>query len=218
MTPTRQRQPTAATPQRAESAYVFVRARRGADLARCFERLFVADGVCYCDAVVGDWDIVLLLQAADRRGIEALARKHLEVGEVEAFEIHCSERPWLGGDLETFIRRYERMKVVEKGAEPAGDRRKLPLLSAYAIVDVDASSLAPVYAQLYFDDDVLCCDMTDGCRTAVLLVQARTPEEMEQALSRIGARRGVLRARTLRIIPTIDGLPGLHGGWRRAVP
>jgi hypothetical protein len=188
------------------------------DLARCFARLFVADGVCCCDAVAGDWDIVLLLQADDRVGIERLAREHLDTAEVEAYELHHAERPWLSEDLEAFIRSYERTRELEKGAEPCGDRGGRALVSAYVVVDIDvAAPLAPVYSRLYLDDAVVACDLTEGCRNAVLLVQARTPEDMEQALSRVRAAPGVLGLRTHPIIGTLD-VTADHESRTRAAP
>jgi DNA-binding Lrp family transcriptional regulator len=196
---------TEGTQGRAATAHAFVRRRPGVGLARCFARLFVADGVCCCDAVAGDWDIVLLLQAPDRAGIERLAREHLETAEVEAYELHHAERPWLSQDLEAFIRSYERTRELEKGPEPRGERGGRALVSAYVVVDIDlASHLAPVYSRLYLDDAVVACDLTEGCRSAILLVQARTPEDLEQALSRVRAAPGVLGLRTLPVIGTLD--------------
>jgi hypothetical protein len=203
---------------RSATAHAFVRRKAGVSLARCFARLFVADGVCCCDAVTGGWDIVLLLQAADRAGIERLAREHLETGEVDAYELHHAERPWLSEELEALMRSYERAREFEGMAETGGDRRGRPLLSAYVVVDIDpAAHLAPIYSRLYFDDAVVACDLTEGCRDAILLVQARTPPEMEWALSRIRAERGVVALRVHPLVRTLDGAE-THEGRPGATP
>lgn len=196
--------PGETTQRRAAIAHAFVKRSPGADLARCFARLFVADGVCCCDAVTGAWDVVLLLQAADRAGVERLARAHLETPEVEAWELHHAERPWLSDELAALMRSYERARELEATSEPAGERRA-PLHSAYAVVDLDPRAhLAPIYTRLYFDDAVVTCDLTRASSTAILLVRARTAREMEQALSRVRAQPGVVAVRTLPVVALLD--------------
>jgi CheY-like chemotaxis protein len=185
----------------AQSAYVFLRGKAGADLSGCFSTLYFADGVCYCDAVMGDWDIVLLVQAADRRGIrDFVARTVQPLAEIEKWEVHYSERPALGRDIESFIRNYERMQAAEGVGEAAGDRRTRQLLSAYTLLDLDKSLLSFVYPLIYFDENVVYFDTTDDCGMAVALVQGRTYDEIRRALSRLMSRRGVLRAKTLNIV------------------
>ena len=186
---------------RSQSAYVFLRGRPDADLSGCFNTLYFAEGVCYCDAVTGDWDIVLLVQAPDRRGIrewvERNARTHPEIMQ---FEIHHSERPLLGKDIESFIRHHELMQAAEGLGEETGDRRKRQLLSAYVLLEIDRYCVPSLYATYYFDEDVVYCDMTDDCTMAILLVQGRTCDAIRQAVSRLRARPGVLRAKTLNIV------------------
>ena len=184
----------------AQSAYVFLRGRPDADLSGCFNALYFADGVCYCDAVMGDWDIVLLVQAADRAGIrDFVARTVAPLAEIEKCEVHYSERPALGPDIASFIRNFERMQAAE-GTGEAADRRVRQLLSAYAVLDLERALLDSVYPLVYFDENVVYCDTTDGCSMAIALVQGRTFDEIRRALSRLMSRRGVLRAKTLNIV------------------
>jgi CheY-like chemotaxis protein len=186
---------------RSQSAYVFLRGRPDADLTACFSALYFAEGVCYCDAVMGDWDIVLLVQASDRKGIrEWVTRTVTPLPEIEQVEIHHSERPLLGKDIESFIHHYELMQAAEGLGEEAGDRRKRQLLSAYVLLEIDDSCVPSLYATYYFDEDVVYCDMTDACTMAILLVQGRTCDAIRQAVSRLRSRLGVLRARTLNIV------------------
>jgi len=186
---------------RSQSAYVFLRGRPDADLSGCFSALYFAGGVCYCDAVTGDWDIVLLVQAPDRLGIrEWVARTVTPLPEIEQCEIHHSERPLLGKDIESFIHHYELMQAAEGLGEETGDRRKRQLLSAYVLLEIDGSCVPSLYATYYFDEDVVYCDMTDDCTMAILLVQGRTCDAIRQAVTRLRSRPGVLRAKTLNIV------------------
>jgi len=186
---------------RSQSAYVFLRGKAGADLSGCFTALYFAEGVCYCDAVTGDWDIVLLVQAPDRRGIwDWVARTVQPLPEIKKFEIHHSERPLLGKDIESFIHHHELMQVAEGMSETAGDKRNRQLLSAYILLEIDSSCVPSLYATYYFDEDVVYCDMTDHGSMAILLVQGRTCDAIRQAVSRLRSRPGVLRATTLNIV------------------
>jgi CheY-like chemotaxis protein len=186
---------------RSQSAYVFLRGRPDADLSGCFSALYFAEGVCYCDAVTGDWDIVLLVQAPDRLGIRKWVERNVTaLPEIEQFEIHHSERPLLGKDIESFVYHYELMQVAEGMGEETGDRRSRQLLSAYILLEIDGSFVPSLYATYYFDEDVVFCDMTDDCTMAILLVQGRTCDAIRQAVSRLRSRPGVLRAKTLNIV------------------
>ena len=186
---------------RSQSAYVFLRGKPGVDLSRCFSALYFAEGVCYCDAVTGDWDIVLLVQAPDRRGIwEWVARNVQPLPEIKQYEIHHSERPLLGKDIESFIHHHELMQVAEGMGGEAGDKRSRQLLSAYFLLEIDSSCVPSLYATYYFDEDVVYCDVTDHGTMAILLVQGRTCDAIRQAVSRLRSRPGVLRAKTLNIV------------------
>lgn len=186
---------------RSRSAYVFLRGKPDADLTGVFTALSFAERVCYCDAVTGDWDIVLLVQAPDRRGIwEWVARNVQPLPEIKKFEIHHSERPVLGKDIESFIHHHELMQVAEGMSEAAADRRTRQLLSAYILLEIDSSCVPSLYATYYFDEDVVYCDVTDHGTMAVLLVQGRTCDAIRQAVSRLRSRPGVLRATTLNIM------------------
>lgn len=186
---------------RSQSAYVFLRGKPDADLSRCFSALYFAEGVCYCDAVNGDWDIVLLVQAPDRRGIwEWVARTVQPLPEIKQYEIHHSERPALGKDIESFIHHHELMQVAEGMSEKAGDRRNRQLLSAYFLLEIDSTCVPSLYTTYYFDEDVVYCDVTDHGTMAILLVQGRTCDAIRQTVSRLRSRPGVLRAKTLNIV------------------
>lgn len=193
--------PEVRTEVRSQSAYVFLRGKPDAELSGCFTSLYFAEGVCYCDAVTGDWDIVLLVQAPDRRAIrEWVTRTVQPLPEIEKFEIHHSERPLLGKDIESFIHHHELMQVAEGMGEEAGDKRNRQLLSSYILLEIDSSCVPSLYATYYFDEDVVYCDVTDHGSMAILLVQGRTCDAIRQAVSRLRSRPGVLRATTLNIV------------------
>ncbi len=187
------------------SAYVFIRGKSDADLYEIFTKLYYADGVVFCDAVRGDWDIVLLLQSSDRKGIEELVKSQIQsLKGIDEVEIHYSERPWLGEDMESFIINYERMHDMEKTGEQAMDKRNRRQVSAYAMLEIDRSQLVPLYSKLYFIDNVTYCDATDDGNTIILFLQGQEFDQIRRAISdNIRVQPGVLRVKVLNIVEMI---------------
>jgi len=182
-----------------ESAYVFAKARAGADAFGMFMRLTGAEGVCYCDPLVGDWDLVLLLQATDHKGIDRLVARHVESSaDVGAYQVHHCEQPQLPKECAAFLREYERMQAAERLRVGEADRRRPGMLTAYALLDVEPARLPLLYMKLRFTDYVVYCDVTDGGRRFLLLLQAKLDQELQAMLrNEIRVMPGVLRIKLL---------------------
>jgi CheY-like chemotaxis protein len=184
------------------SAYVFIRGKSDADLYDIFTKLYYADGVLYCDAVRGDWDIVLLLHAPDRKGIEKLVERQVRtLAGVEAIEIHHSERPRLGDAIESFIKSYEKMHATEAAGEEPMDKRNRRIVSAYAVLETDPSHLHQLYSKLYLTENVIYCDATDGGDMIILLLQGQDFDQIRKTISsEVSPQPGVLRVKVLNIV------------------
>ena len=185
-----------------ESAYVFIKGKADADLYGLYSKLCFAEGVCYCDPLVGDWDMVLLLQASDRKGIGELVTSHIEsLGEIAAFEVHYSKRPRLPREFEAFIRDYERMQATVKTDETALHTRQPRMLTAYALLDVDPAKLPLLYMKLAFTDNIVHCDVTDDGRKMILLLQGRLAQEIQATVrNEIRLMSGVLRIKAMNAL------------------
>jgi CheY-like chemotaxis protein len=185
-----------------ESAFVFVKARPGADAFGLFMRLTGAEGICYCDPLVGDWDLAVLLQAPDRRGIERLIATHLGSSpEVGAYEVHACERPRLPGECAAFLAEYDQMQAAQRRLAGEADRRTSGLLTAYALLDVEPARLALLYMKLRFTDHVIHCDVTDGGRKVLLLLQAGLDQELQETIrTEIRIMPGVLRIKRFTVL------------------
>jgi hypothetical protein len=78
------------------------------------------------------------------------------------------------------------------------DGRNLRKLTSYAILDVDPSKLSNLYMKLYFTDNVVHCDVTDGGKQIILLLQGISAQEIQSAIrSEIRMIPGVLRIKQL---------------------
>jgi len=185
-----------------QSAFVFIKGKAAADLYEMYMKLSVAEGVCYCDPLVGDWDMVLLLQASDRAGLDQLIKRHVEsVEELGAFEVHYSERPRLPKEYEAFIQDYERMQTAERAGEDETDKRKPRMLTAYAVLDVDPERLPLLYMRLAFTDNVVHCDVTDDGQRIILLLQGGLAQEIQATVrNEIRFMPGVLRIKVMNAL------------------
>jgi CheY-like chemotaxis protein len=185
-----------------ESAFVFIKGKSDVDVYDMYMKLCVAEGVCYCDPLVGDWDMVLLLQATDRSGIEQLVKRHVgTLKEIQSFELHHSGRPRLPKEYETFMRDYERMQAAERAGVDQVDKRTPKKLTAYAVLDVDPDRLSLVYMKLCLTDNVVHCDVTDDGRKIILLLQGNLVQEIQMAVrNEIRLMPGVLRIKVMNAL------------------
>ena len=185
-----------------ESAFVFLKGKPDADAYGIYMRLCSAEGVCYCDPLVGDWDMVLLLQAASRASMDQLIGRHIiSLEEVEAFEVHYSERRRLPKESEAFIQDHERTQAKLRAGQAEADKRQARMLTAYAILDVDPARLPLLYMKLCFTDNVVHCDVTDDGRKIILLFQGRLVQEIQATVrNEIRLMPGVLRIKVMNAL------------------
>ena len=193
---------TDAEPGVLTSGLVFIRGKNSADLSDIYSKLYFGDGVCYCDPVLGDWDIVLLVQAPNRKSLFQLVEKHIKsLKDVEAYEVHCCEKPAISRDLEEFIQDYEKVQAMNKPGDGTMDGRNTRKATSYAILDVDPGKLSDLYMKLYFTDKVVHCDVTDGGRQIILLLQGNSTQEIQNTIrTEIRLIPGVLRIKQLNTL------------------
>jgi DNA-binding Lrp family transcriptional regulator len=189
-------------PRPLASAFVFIRGENDVDMYDIYSKLNFADGVCYCDPVVGDWDMVILIQATGRKEIDELVRRHVEpLNGIEAFEVHHCEKPKIPKEFEAFIRDYEKAQAMERADEGEMDSRNTRMLTSYAVLDLDPSVFSNLYMKLYFTDNVVHCDVTDGGRHVVLFLQGISTQEVQSVIrNQIRLMPGVLRIKQLNAL------------------
>jgi DNA-binding response OmpR family regulator len=183
-----------------ESAYV-VASVSPARLRTTFESLLRADGVCYCDAVCGDWDVVILVQGADGAEIRRVIEDRIaRCDGIQRSETLVLSRPTLSHPLASFIQSYERKRAARCGKNGLPQPRRCLPLSAYALLTVDGQAIPSLYPRLYFNPDVVYCDVAAGGDRAVVLLQASTSEGLQRAVSTIEKEAGVRKATVLKVV------------------
>jgi DNA-binding response OmpR family regulator len=183
------------------TAFALLRLAKEADAKRVMERLGELDGLCYCEPVLGRWDLVALLQDLDRSHLERRLSGQLEgVEGVSSVELLHTRQPLVEPDMWSVL-------VDSAGASAAAAPQPVPETSAgpkgpdaFVILEVDPAHLVEVFVRAQLMEQVVQCDATRDRAGLVLVVQDWTGDgELLRVPDSLRLLPGVLRARALPI-------------------
>ena len=183
------------------SGYLTVKITEPDRSMEIFDALHSMTGIQSCDAVRGDFDIILLAHAESTEDIQAI---FAQVGTMEGIEILSMsevERPKLDRDVDKFIETYQ--KAVKSTAS-TGARRQ-PGTMSYIIVDIEPDAIQQIFTTVFFVDEVVFCDVIENGSKLVGMItgqgaMGRTPRVIEK-LTQID---GVLRVREAKVINLVE--------------
>ncbi len=183
------------------SAYLTIKITDSENSMEIFDKLYSMPGIQSCDAVRGDFDVVLLAQAESAAGIEEVFDSVKAIDGINVLSMSQVERPKLDRDVDQFIDTYQ--KAVKQEAQ-AGARRQ-PGSVSYIIVDIDPDSIQQIFTTVFFIDEVVVCDVIENGTKLVGMITGhgavgKTPRIIEK-LSQID---GVLRVREAKVIKLLD--------------
>ena len=183
------------------SAYLTIKITDSENSMEIFDKLYSMKNIQSCEAVRGDFDVILLAQAESQADIEKVFEEVKTIEGVKVLSMSTVERPKLDRDVDQFIDTYQ--KAVKQDAQ-AGARRQ-PGTMSYIIVDVDPNSIQQIFTTVFFIDEVVVCDVIDEGSKLVGMITGhgavgKTPRIIEK-LSQID---GVLRVREAKVIKLID--------------
>ncbi len=183
------------------SAYLTIRitdAERSMDI---YMDLYNMDGVQRCEAVHGEVDIIVLVQADSEGEIDKLFEKIGSMDGVEVASMSRVERPKLDRDINEFINIYSNL-VKEATIQTSA---KNPGTTSYVIVDINQDAIQQVFTTVFFIDEVVFCDVIEGGSKLVGMI---TGESAVGAKTRIVEKlnqiEGVLRVREAKVIKIMD--------------
>ena len=183
------------------SAYLTLRTTGEKDPMEVFKKLYFLEGVSSMDAVRGDMDMVLLVQADSEEKINELVDKIKGVEGIEIASMSSVERPKLDRDIEDFIDIYK--KTVKESAQQHSS--KLRGTTSYIIVDVDKEALQEIFTTVFFLDEVIFCDVVDEGNKLVGMINDVEPAgKTPRIIERLKQIDGVLRVKEAKIIKLID--------------
>jgi len=185
--------------QRSVSSYAFVTMDDRKFFENVYRKLYFMDKVLYCDAVVGDWQLVLLLQSNSRKDLHEFVQDSLmNVEGIITLELLDVVEPLLSEEAKNVIQMVE--DSLQEESWKRGEKRP-KTLSSYVLLEIEEEYFESVYRQLYFMEDVVHCDVTRGRYGFVLLVQAPTFDLIKKRIAHISRNiEGVLKAKELRIM------------------
>jgi CheY-like chemotaxis protein len=183
------------------SAYLTVKITDPDRSMELFDTLYRMKGIQSCDAVRGDFDIILLARAGSTGEIEEIFRTIGRMDGIEVLSMSSVARPKLDRDIDSFIDTYQ--KAVKQDAQ--AEARRQPGTMSYIIVDIDPGAIQQIFTTVFFIDEVVFCDVIeDGSKLVGMITgqgaMGRTPRIIEK-LSQIN---GVLRVREAKVIKLME--------------
>ena len=193
----------AAAPGMRESvtAYLTIRITDPSRSMDIFKELHGMDGVQRCEAVRGDFDIVIVAQAGSREEIDRLKGRIGSMEGVQVVSVSDVERPKLDRDVDEFIRVYSQA-VKARGVESSN---KQPGRTSYIIVDIDRNAIQQIFTTVFFIDEVVFCDVIEnGTKLVGMVTGQGAVGTMPRIIEKLGQIDGVLRVREAAVIRLVE--------------
>lgn len=199
------RQLTAA--QESVSAYALVSLDDSANLLSTYRKLYYHENVLYCDAIRGEYDLVLLLQAATLDQINEVVEMQIKAMQgVAGVSMLTVDAPLFGENVINIMGSVDKALGRDKGEEiVASNQTARTRVSSYVMLEVEKEKMEGIYPALYFNDQVVNCDYTDGRFNIVLLMKGTSFSEIENITrGKFKTMEGVLRIKEYPIITLFE--------------
>lgn len=180
------------------TAFALISLDDGADAEAVLASLGQLDGLCYCEPVIGRWDLVAMLQDLDRSHLERRLEAQLaQVEGVRRVQLLHTRQPLVDPDMWPVI--VDAVGSAARGA-PEQAHGGEGAQDAFVILEVEPEYLVETYVRVQLMDGVVQCDATRDRAVLVLVVRGWTgdgdPLRVPDSLRLLP---GVLRARALPI-------------------
>ncbi|MBN2069945.1 MAG: response regulator [Candidatus Krumholzibacteriota bacterium] len=182
------------------SAYLTIRITDPDRSMEIFNELYQMEGVQRCEAVRGEFDIIVLLQTTSVEKIKAL---HEKIGRIEGIEVASLaevERPKLDRDIDEFVKIYSDA-VKQPGQVTSG---KQPGTTSYIIVDIDKNAIQQIFTTVFFIDEVVFCDVIEDGSKLVGMITGGSMGRTPKVIAKLSEIDGVLRVREAKIIKLVE--------------
>ena len=202
-------EPTREAPVKEESVsmYAMVSLDSSAALLRIYRKLYFHRNVLYCDAIRGDYDLLLLLQAPTVDAIREVAEQEIgKMAGVAEVSLLSVETPMFGENVIDIMGSVDRALGRDRGESEAESLQTArQRVSSYVMLEIEKEKIESIYPGLYFNDQVVNCDYTDGMFNMVLLMKGTSFSEIGQTIrSTFKAMDGVLRIKEYPIITLFE--------------
>lgn len=166
-----------------------------------YRRLYQMEGVQRCEAVRGDFDIIVVAQGGSAGEIQKLKERIAAMDGVQLASVSDVERPKLDREVNEFINIYSQA-VKAQGSASAS---KQPGTTSYIIVDIDKNAIQQIFTTVFFIDEVVFCDVIENGTKLVGMVTGQSAVgAMPRIIEKLGRIDGVLRVREATVIKLIE--------------
>ncbi len=199
------RESTAA--QESVSAYALVSLDDSANLLSTYRKLYYHENILYCDAIRGEYDLVLLLQAPTLDQINEVVETQIKTMQgVAGASVLAVDAPMFGENVINIMGSVDKALGRDKGEDMvASNQTARTRVSSYVMLEVEKEKLEGIYPALYFNDQVVNCDYTDGRFNIVLLMKGTSFSEIENTIrGKFKTMEGVLRIKEYPIITLFE--------------
>ena len=200
---------TKVTPAPAQSmtAYALLTLEKDANLLKVYRTIYFQENVVYCDAIRGDYDLVLLLQADTIEGIKAIVDNEIKtIPGVADVSLLSVEAPIFGENVHSIISSVDKALGRDKAGEDVNTSQPARIRSSsYVLMEIEKEKLEAIYPALYFNDQVVYCDYTLGKYDIVLLMKGTSFSEIENTIrTKFKTLDGVLRIKEWPILTLFE--------------
>jgi len=183
------------------SAYLTIRVTDPDRSMEIYTELYQMEGVQCCEAVRGDFDIIILAQASSQDQIKLLFDKIATMDGLEIASMSDVERPKLDRDVDEFIKTYS--DVVKQFAQK--NPGKQPGRTSYIIVDIDKEAIQEIFTTVFFIDEVVFCDVIeDGTKLVGMITGQGAVGRTSRVIEKLSEINGVLRVREAKVIKLLE--------------
>ncbi|MGE5496690.1 MAG: response regulator [Syntrophothermus sp.] len=187
------------------AAYCLIKSKRQEDFVELYRRLYFMDNVLYCDAVRGDLDIFLLIQADSED--ECLEFYDTRIKGMDGIaESVCMpvEVPVLNDAIRDILQSAG-ISMLEENPEKAVMRDSSKAVFSYVLLEIDREKLDRIYTVINLTDNVLYCDYTSGRYNLVLLIYGPQFSEIDRVIeNKIINLDGVLKVKRYPVISLFE--------------
>jgi two-component system chemotaxis response regulator CheY len=182
------------------SAYLTIRITDPARSMEIFNELHGMEGVQKCEAVRGDFDIIVLAQGESADEVKALFDKIGKMDGVEVASMSPVERPKLDRDVDDFVKIY-----AQAMKQPAQVKSAMqPGTMSYIIVDIDPGAIQQIFTTVFFINDVIFCDVIEDGKKLVGMITSEGVGRKSTTLDKLKEIDGVLRVREATVIKLVE--------------
>jgi nitrate reductase NapAB chaperone NapD len=182
------------------SAYLTIRITDPARSMEIFNDLHKMEGVQKCEAVRGDFDIIVLAQGSSEEEVKAVFER---IGKMEGVEIASMspvERPKLDRDVDEFVKIYAQAMKQPGQVKSAMQ----PGTMSYIIVDIDPTAIQQIFTTVFFIDDVIFCDVIEEGKKLVGMITSEGVGRKSTILEKLNEIDGVRRVREATVIRLVE--------------